>query len=89
MSVAIARAIEIAEHNGWYEGPTLVVFDALKQDRYFGVRLRSSRQLRRSAGSSQWRVNGVGTAFTVHACDRTEAVTRALDGYLAIVKHGV
>jgi hypothetical protein len=92
-SIAIARAIEVAEHNGCYEdeGRILVVFDALQQDRYYGIRL----EVERTTGVLGWRAlarDGVGKAYSVwvpESYTRENAVEQALEGYLSIVNHGL
>lgn len=81
--IAIARAIEIAEHNGCYEGETLVVFDALKNNRHYGIRLEVSPAASAVGGWCALARDGVGKAFSVWTPGtRLEAVTAALDGYL-------
>lgn len=91
-SIAIARAIEVAEHNGCWEGSTLVVFDATKNDRYYGVRL----EVEYTTGVPGWRAccsDGVGKAHSVWAplgkYTRAETCQHALDGYLNLVMRGI
>jgi hypothetical protein len=90
-SIAIARAIEVAEHNGCYEDGVLVVFDALAQDRYYGIRL----EVERTTGVLGWRAlarDGVGKAYSVwvpESYTRENAVEQALEGYLQIANHGL
>lgn len=84
-TMAIARAIEVAEHNGWYEGNTLVVFDATKQNRYFGVKLEVEPAATDVGGFCARCKDGVGNATSVWNTDREIALRTALGNYLKIV----
>lgn len=90
-SIAIAQAIETAEHNGWYVGTTLVVFDALKNDRYYGIRLEVYPAASSVGGWCALCRDGVGRAFSVWnpSASRELVAQRALDGYLKILNHGI
>src|SRR5262245_8152838 len=86
--IAIARAIEIAEHNGAYEGDTLVIFDAPGP---YGVRLEVSPGATAVGGWCGRCRDGVGKGFHCWAPNEDKAVAAqlALNGYLDILQHGL
>jgi hypothetical protein len=90
--IALERAIEVAEHNGWWRetteghGPELTVFDGLSLRTPYGIRL-TVEQVRN--GFRAQAKDGVGTACITRRPDRLEACRDALDGYLTIVNHGI
>jgi hypothetical protein len=91
MGAAIARMIEVAEHNNAWQDDTLIVLDALATNPHYGVRLEVSH----TSGVPGWHAycrDGVGTGHSVWVSEslgREEAVRRALDGYLDIRNNGI
>lgn len=89
-SIDIGRAIEVAEHNGCWAGDNhLVVFDALQNDRYNGIRLEVWPAATAVGGWCALARDGVSRAVSCWSDDRQEAVEQALNGYLQIRNHGI
>lgn len=88
---AITRMIEVAEHNGAYEGDTLIVLDGLVNNPNYGVRL----EVEPTTGSPGWTArcrDGTGKGIHVwvpNTESREQACEDALNGYLKIVNYGI
>lgn len=89
--ISVERAIEVAEHNGWWEdgGTLLVVWDSLCVNRYRGTRLEVGPAAKAVGGWWGRCRDGVGRSCHVYRTDKLEAATDALDGYLHIANFGI
>lgn len=83
-SPTIERAIEVAEHNGWWRGKTLIVSDGLIRDPNYGIRLEVFPAAPAIGGFGALARDGVGNSHVVYRSDRAEAAEDALLGYLEL-----
>jgi hypothetical protein len=87
--IALERAIEVAEHNGWETADgTLTVWDTL--DCPFGTRLEVYPAATAVGGFCATMRDRQGRGFCKGSFDtKLDAATAVLDGYLALVNHGI
>ena len=90
-SIAIARAIQVAEHNGWRNGETLIVFDSIRSTPYYGIRLEVEPAAEACGGFTARAYDGVGKYVSVWhpTWTREQVCESALDRYLKILNHGI
>lgn len=84
MAIDVNAAIEVAEHNGWWDAyGNLTVFDTRRGRTDYGFRLELSKGATAVGGWIGRCYDRVGNRAIVWHADRATAAQNAVDGYFA------